>query len=267
MLTAAQAKQFHENGFLNIGRVLSDDDCALLKSELFKVMNHETERKPVLNRNLTGRDDAVVVQIVNIWEASDAYLDLAKHPVITEAVAHLCNTDTLRIWHDQIQYKPAKAGGPTGWHQDHPLWPSIQPADLISAWIPMEDATLENGCMRMVPGSHKWGNQQRFIGTGEAFAPIHREPSQLPDGAELNAVPTEVLKGECHLHHSLTWHGSPDNTSEKERPAIAIHFMPGHTLFQPVGRHPMDEFITVPEGTVLAGDHFPVVYQRGRKVA
>lgn len=267
MLTHAQIAQFHENGFLNIGRVLSDEQCALLREEIFKVMRDETEVKPVLNRNLSGRDDAPVIQIVNIWEASPAYLDLAKHPTITEGIAQLCDTDTLRIWHDQVQYKPARAGGPTGWHQDQPLWPSIQPPDLISAWIPFEDATLENGCMRMVPGSHKWGNQQRHLGSGENFAPIHRDPSQLPAEAVIRSVPTEVLKGECHFHHCLTWHGSPDNRSERERPAIAIHYMPGHIRYDPVGRHPMDPFIHVPVGAVLEGDHFPVVYERRKRVA
>ncbi|MBT5711522.1 phytanoyl-CoA dioxygenase family protein, partial [Candidatus Poribacteria bacterium] len=94
------------------------------------------------------------------------------------------------------------------------------------------------------------------------FEPIHREPEQLPEGAELTRVPREVMKGECHLHHCLTWHGSPANPSEDDRPAIAVHYMPAHIRHDPVGRHVMDEYVTVPEGAILEGDAFPVVYQR-----
>ncbi|GIX05637.1 MAG: SnoK protein [Candidatus Poribacteria bacterium] len=262
MLTREQVEAFHRDGFLNLGKLLDEKECRELEEEIFRVMREETEKKPVLLRNMTGRDDAVVVQIVNIWEASERFLELAKHPVITEAVAQLAETDTLRIWHDQVQYKPPRAGGPTGWHQDHPLWPSIQPADLITAWIPFEDATIENGCMWMVPGSHRWGNQQRYLASGPNFEPIHREPERLPEGAVIRSVPCEVRRGECHLHHCLTWHGSPDNRSDRPRPALAIHYMPGHIRFDPVGRHVMDQFIHVPVGAILEGEHFPVVYRR-----
>lgn len=261
MLTDAQIEQFHQNGFLNIGKVYTDDECGELREELFRVMRDETEKKPVLNRNLRGDEMAPVVQIVNMWMASDMYLDHARKKPIAEAVAQLCETSELRIWHDQAQYKPPRAGGPTGWHQDHPLWPTIQPADLISSWTPFEDATIENGCMWMVPGSHKWGNQQRFLGTREPFQPIHRDPSELPDGASLEAVACEVMKGECHLHHCLTWHGSPHNRSERPRPAVAVHYMPSHTRYDPVGGHVMEPYVEVEKGKRLEGESFPLVYQ------
>jgi phytanoyl-CoA hydroxylase len=260
MLTTEQIEEFHTNGFLNIGKIYSDEECAEMRAEMFRVMNDETERKPVLNRDMGGGEFAVR-QIVNIWQASDMYLRHAEHPAVAEAVAQLCDTDTLRIWHDQVQYKRPMTGGPTGWHQDHPLWPTIQPADLISSWVPFEDALQANGCMWMVPGSHKWGNQQKFIGSRDPFNPLHREPGQLPDDADLTHVPCEVMKGECHLHHCLTWHGSPANKTEDDRPAIAVHYMPGHIRHDPVGSHVMDEQVTVPVGAVLEGDGFPVVYR------
>jgi len=259
MLTQEQIEEFHTKGFLNIGVVYNDEECTDMRAEMFRVINDETERKPVLNRDMGGGDLAVR-QVVNMWQASDMYLRHAERPAIAEAVAQLCDTETLRIWHDQVQYKRPLTGGPTGWHQDHPLWPTIQPADLISSWVPLEDATTANGCMWMVPGSHKWGNQQRYIGSRDPFAPIHREPDHLPDEAALNAVVCEVMRGECHLHHCLTWHGSPANETEDDRPAIAVHYMPAHIRHDPVGSHVMDEYVTVPEGEILSGETFPVVY-------
>jgi ectoine hydroxylase-related dioxygenase (phytanoyl-CoA dioxygenase family) len=194
--------------------------------------------------------------------ASDAFYQHTMHPVICEEVAQLMNTDTVRIWHDQIQYKPPVSGGPTGWHQDHPLWPIIQPADLVSAWVALDDAVIENGAMWMVPGSHKWGNQQKYLASDKDFKPYHRDPSLLPKDVVTESVPFEIKKGQVGYHHCLTWHGSPHNRSQMKRRAIAVHYMPGHTRYEPIGGHPMLDYVSVEKGEILQGDHFPVVYTR-----
>jgi phytanoyl-CoA hydroxylase len=273
MLTQAQLDEFHVNGFLKGDVVLSDAEVELLREQLDLVMEGKSVKQPVLNRNLLEYADSgmgmdmkkseKVVQIVNIWMASDAYFQHAKNPRVCEEIAQLCDTDTVRIWHDQIQYKPPVTGGPTGWHQDHPAWPVIQPADLVSAWIALDDAVIENGCMWMVPGSHKWGNQQKYMRSDAQFMPYHTEPSLLPPGAEVKAVPFEIKKGQVGYHHSLTWHGSPHNRSERKRRAIAVHYMPGHVRYVPSAHHPMLPFVEVQPGEILAGEHFPVVYQKG----
>lgn len=271
MLSKEQIAQFDRDGFLKGEVVLSDAEVERLREELDLVMEGKSVKKPVLNRNLLGGETEygmsmskkeTVVQIVNIWMASDAFLEHAKNRTLCEEVAQLCRTNTLRIWHDQIQYKPPITGGPTNWHQDHPAWPIIQPADLVSAWVALDDATIENGCMWMVPQSHKWGNQSKYIGSTEDFKPFHKEPSLLPEAAKVEAVPFEIKKGQVGYHHSLTWHGSPHNRSERKRRAIAVHYMPGHIRFEPTGHHPMEPYIEVQPGEVLVGDGFPVVYSK-----
>jgi ectoine hydroxylase-related dioxygenase (phytanoyl-CoA dioxygenase family) len=146
---------------LNYGaRVLSDDELNDLRQALDRVMNGESEAQPERIANISAGQSSgnVVTQVVNIWEAEPAFRRHLSHPAIVGMVAQLMGgVDTVRVWHDQVQVKPARVGGPTTWHQDHPYWPVIQPADLVSAWVALEDATLENGCMRMVPRSHKWG--------------------------------------------------------------------------------------------------------------
>ncbi|WP_054024869.1 phytanoyl-CoA dioxygenase family protein [Bacillus sp. FJAT-28004] len=272
MLNAAQLSEFEKNGFLKGNVILNDAEVERLREELDLVMEGKAVKKPVLNHNMRQEEaeslykgmkmsvSEKVVQIVNIWMASDAYLQHAGHSVICEEVAQLCKTDTLRVWHDQIQYKPPVTGGPTPWHQDHPLWPVIQPADLVSAWVALDDAVIENGCMWMVPGSHKWGDHQKYLASTPDFKPYHRKPELLPEGAVVEAVPFEIKKGQVGYHHSLTWHGSPNNRSELKRRAIAVHYMPGHTIYSPTNNHPMVPYVTVNEGDILAGEHFPVVY-------
>lgn len=65
-----------------------------------------------------------------------------------------------------------------------------------------------------------------------------------------------VRKGEVHYHHALVWHGSPANTSARERRAIALHYMTGET-----------RYVEVAGGEVLEGGHFPLVWERTQAAA
>ena len=289
MLTESQIQEFHEKGYLRAGKVLTDDEVEALRERLDRVMDENGEAQPELLRNLAGADlyatgddeedddhmptgvkmfaSRVVVQIVNIWEADSLFNAHIYNPKITAMVAQLCNTDTLRVWHDQIQYKPPHIGAKTGWHQDYPAWPILEPGDLVSAWVALDDATVENGCMSMVPGSHKWGihrdpNGGRGLSTGENFE-LGYNPDLIPEGEEAYPVPMEVRAGEVAFHHCLTWHGSPQNPSEQKRRAIAVHYMPGYTRFVPIGSHVMDHRVEVEVGEVLKGKYFPTVWEDG----
>lgn len=271
LLTQAQLDEFHVRGFVKGPRILDDAEVDRLRDEMQAVMEGRTKNQPVLNRNmLQGRTeygeakptDRVVVQIVNIWEASDVFLQHASRPELTEAVARLCNNaEILRIWHDQIQFKPPKQGGPTGWHQDFPAWPVLAPADLVSAWVALDDAEIDNGAMWMVPGSHRWGKVP--LQSGPNFEPVY-DKALLPEGVEAKAEPFTIKKGQVGFHHCMTWHGSPANNSDRPRRAIAVHYMPGYTLYAPVRPHPVEKHITVKPGQPVAGEKFPVVYDRSK---
>ena len=272
LLTKKQITEFNQQGFIKGDVVLNDEEVELLRDELDLVMDGKSVKKPILNRNLLDggmgmemTKKETVVQIVNLWMASDAYFNHACNQTICEDIAQLCETDTLRIWHDQVQYKPPVIGGAGNWHQDHPAWPIIQPADLISAWVALDDATIENGCMWMVPGSHKWGDQQKYLSDTSDYKPHHSRKELLPDGANTEPVPFEIKKGQVGYHHCLTWHGSGPNRSDRKRRAIAVHYMPGHVYYEPTERHPKEAHVSVNPGEILVGDDFPVVYKSKSK--
>ena len=168
MLTNEQVRQFERDGYLRGGSVLSDDEVDTLCAEMERVIHDRDRidvRQPVLCRNLTGNSESPVWQVVNIWMASDPFRALIANPTITEKMAQLTNASTLRIWHDQIQYKPASKGGVNMWHQDAPLWPILTPMTQVSAWVALDDVDPENGCMSMVPGSHLWGDHMDYLRT------------------------------------------------------------------------------------------------------
>lgn len=265
MLSEAQIAEFQERGYLEVGRVMTDAQADALRERMFRVMEGRSKDKP---EAIGGwGKERKVIQIVNIWEADDLFRAHLYNPTILEMVSELIGTDTLRVWHDQVQYKPPQIGGPTDWHQDHPYWPIIQPADLVSAWVALDDADVENGCMWMVPGSHKWGaHKGGTIGTDPAdFSPTP-DLSLLPSGIEVRPVPMPVKKGHAGLHHCLTWHGSPPNRSDRGRPGIAVHYMPGYTRYEkdPGRTHLVEHNVEVQPGEILKGKHFPTVMENGR---
>ena len=263
MLNQTQVDTFREKGFLLGSRVLSDEQVEELQSELDRVMADYEKAdipQPVHIVNLGGKEESPVWQIVNIWEASPAYHQLVHNPVIVEEIGQLTAATELRVWHDQIQYKPPEVGGVNMWHQDSPYWPILTPkTSQVTAWVALDDVDEGNGCMRMVPGSYHWGNQIPFLHT---IKDIHSMPNHFEDN-ELAVEFCPVPKGHVHYHHSLTWHGSHDNTSGSPRRAIAVHYMTGETLYDASGNHVMKPFVTVNDGDKLAGDHFPLVMDAG----
>ncbi|MCX5659606.1 MAG: phytanoyl-CoA dioxygenase family protein, partial [Planctomycetota bacterium] len=188
------------------------------------------------------------------------YHKLIYNPQVCEEVAQLTGAEELRVWHDQIQYKPAEKGGVNMWHQDSPLWPSIKPkTSQVSAWIALDDIDESNGCMSMVPGSHLWGNQIQFLWTIKEYTGM---PAEF-QGHKLQPRLCPVRKGEVHFHHALTWHGSHANLSNRPRRAIAIHYMTQETVLDNSGAHPMKDFAHhLSDGQKMEGEHFPLTWSR-----
>ncbi len=262
MLTPAQVQEFKSTGYLRGPRVLSDAEVDVLRAEVERVIV-DRERKdipqPVLCHNFTHDETAPVWQIVNIWEASPPFARLIRTPAICEEIAQLTDATELRIWHDQIQYKPAAKGGVNMWHQDAPLWPIIRPMTEVTAWVALDDVDVDNGCMSMVPGSHLWGDHMDDLRLWRDF--VKDVPTEF-EGHKVTVRTCPVKKGEVHYHHALTWHGSHANTSGRPRRAIALHFMTGDTRYVASGEHCMKQFVTVGDGEVLRGEHFPHVWSK-----
>lgn len=260
MLTTEQLEQYARSGFVNGGPVLDGPAVETLQQEVLRVIADRANAavpQPVSLANLSGEADHPIWQIVNIWEASPAFKALVTHRQIVAMAAQLSGAKELRLWHDQIQYKPKALGGRLHWHQDSPLWPTLEPKDAqITAWVALDDAEADNGCMYMVPGSHKWGNRQAQI----ADLPAGSHLPETFEGHALHFIMCPVKQGQVHFHHPLTWHGSGPNHSNRPRRAIGIHFMTEKTAYAASGNHLMKPFISVQDGAPLKGDAFPLVW-------
>jgi len=259
LLTEARRAHYHRDGFIKGPRVLDDAMLASLRSELSRVISQQAESQvaqPLSIRNRTGDDEHPVWQVINIWEASPAYRALLNIPGLGATIQALISGREIRLWHDQIQFKPEAIGGATMWHQDWPYWPTMSAPHAVTAWIALDDADPDNGCMSMVPGSHRWGNS---IGHLHGLPRFDAVPAQY-QGQPSPVQVCPVAAGEVHFHHCMTWHGSPDNTSARPRRAIALHFMNEQVTKVPGDMHPCSHYCESADGEPIRGAHFPLIW-------
>lgn len=234
----ALCADFQRDGFVNGGPVASAEQLADVHADLEHYADVQfrgaTPTKPMPKFDELGHDaDTKHYQITLAALVSDAFRRLVSNERALELAAALIGAKTLHLWADTVQYKPALTGGPVNWHQDgyyHLGVSGIKEYErVLSAWIALDDADEESGCMWMAPGSHRWGLRQhhlnKFTHLRERENLGNLEPlKQKEFKAEWRgAQPCEVKAGEIHFHHAVTWHGSPINRSPRQRR--------GYTLF------------------------------------
>ena len=226
-LTGTQLAHFREHGYLLIDRFLADDEIGRLR-DAYMATVERLQREGAL-RNAAAPDDSdahdKVYQLRTAHLLHEAFAALVKKREFLDVVEALIGPD-IQLVHCQGLYKPARSGGTVAWHQDDTYWPeSDTNAGSVSLWVPLDDATAENGCMWYVPGSHAkllpheklWDPQQR-----KGF---YYGISRLPDGMEARAIPAEVKAGGIAIHNGSLVHSSRPNRSERPRRAIASHFI------------------------------------------
>jgi non-haem Fe2+, alpha-ketoglutarate-dependent halogenase len=151
--------------------------------------------------------------------------DLVRHPAILDAVESLLGKDIL-LWRTTFFVKPARDPSYVAWHQDSVYW-DLEGDDVATAWIALTDSTLENGCVRVVEGSHVRPAVPHALGLDRHNALLRGQRAKI-DVPEGQAVPMELRAGEMSLHHVGLLHGSQANTSENIRAGLAVRYLAPH---------------------------------------
>jgi ectoine hydroxylase-related dioxygenase (phytanoyl-CoA dioxygenase family) len=139
--------------------------------------------------------------------------------------AQLSGADGIRPWHDQALIKKPWAN-PTTLHLDTPYW-SFSDKRALSIWIALDDATLENGCLFFLPGTHKKTNL-KVAGIGKNNGDIFKQYPELKQNKS-HAAPMKA--GSCSFHNGLTIHGAHANMTPGYRRAMTCAFMPDGSTF------------------------------------
>ena len=147
-LSQAEIDQYHDRGYVVPRFRLDPSRLEVLRAALERVLEKNPQSRPerLVSVHIGGRNTEGV-------HGDDEFLALARDTDILDLVEQLIGPDVI-LWGCQSFCKPGGDGMEVPWHQDGHYWP-IRPLATCTAWVAIDDSTVENGCLRVVPGSHK----------------------------------------------------------------------------------------------------------------
>jgi non-haem Fe2+, alpha-ketoglutarate-dependent halogenase len=208
-LASAAVEQYRRDGFYFPVRVMSAGEALALRGRLEAV---EAEHGGRLSGEIRHKP-----HLLFTWLA-----DLVRHPSILDAVEDVLGPNLL-AWSTSFFIKEARDSAYVSWHQDATYWGLSEP-DVLTAWVAFTEATVDNGAMRMVPGSH--GEQLAHRDTFAANNLLSRGQEIAVAVDETRGVDIVLRAGEMSLHHVLIVHGSGANPSSDRRIGFAIRYIP-----------------------------------------
>ncbi|MBT4014050.1 MAG: phytanoyl-CoA dioxygenase family protein [Planctomycetaceae bacterium] len=262
-LTKDQVNSYRKHGFVVGKESLSEEFMELLCADLDFLISPENANNSLwhechLNECDSGSD--VLFHALGAWRISEGFHDLLWQPAVTIPATQLLDAD-IRFWHDQLFYKPPKHGGGVAWHQDYSYWTRTSPMSHLTCWVALEDATIANGCLHYVAGSHRW-QLLPIIGLAGEMKAIKDALTEEQHDALRKPHPIELRRGQMVFHHPLTVHGSFQNTTDKSRPGAVINM-----LTDGVSSNCSEPLLTgipvIPVGEPLVGQFFPLLRRRG----
>ena len=153
---------------------------------------------------------------------------LVAWPGIARFGAALAGADGIRLWHDQLLFKPPSpvqpvevVSGNVGWHTDRQYWLSCTSTEMLTCWVPFHDCDADMGGVSFVPGSH------REVVDGLNFF----DPDLSAIDPATTVLPT-LRRGDVTFHHCGTVHGSGPNHTDRPRRSMAIHLQPDDNHWQ-----------------------------------
>jgi len=258
-LNDEQVAFYQEHGYLAGVRMLNDEQVEVLRDELGALIDPRHPGNHLFyefNSNESADPQKILFHALGAWRVTPGLHDILWNPAFTVAASQLLG-GAVRLWHDQIFYKPAHHGGVVIWHQDYSYWTRTQPMAHLSCWIGLDESTRENGCVHYVPGSHRWNLLPRADFANDMDAILDAlTPEQKQ---EFRPVPIELKQGECSFHHPLMVHGSYENRTDKSRRAVVLNvFRDG--VVSASDAAPLEGVPPVPAGEQMSGQFFPLLF-------
>ena len=267
-ITPAQIDFYQNNGYVIIEDFLNKSDLETWREAVTEALQERNGQKIPGRAGKTGEDDGinkdteymakVFDQLINLWQTNNKVREIMFDPNLGEMAAKLSGVDGIRIWHDQALIK-RPWGNPTSWHLDTPFW-SFSDRRAISIWVALDDATLENGCLFFIPGSHKKTGFEN-PGIGKNMDSIF---TFYPEFKPLGSVSAPMKAGSCSFHNGLTIHGANANMTPGSRRVMTCAYMPDGNTFNGIQNILSDEQVAkLSIGDVLDDEEqTPLIYSR-----
>lgn len=211
---------FEENGFVALPQLLAEAEIAEVSDEIDRVITGAVDYVPqeaVLYE--PNSSPPRVRNVFHIHRYNPFFMNIATHPKIVSVIEGILGRP-VRLYSSHLFAKPAKVGTKVPLHQDMAHW-SFEPYEMLSCWIALDDSTIENGCVRFLEGSHKFG-MLHHVPTGMEGNSLEIQDERMD---ALKEYVMEVPRGSCVLHHCLTAHYSELNRSSHPRRGLIFVYM------------------------------------------
>ena len=209
-LTDGQVKQYQDDGYVYPVPVLSDDEVRQARAEIeaFEAKTGKTLDYPEKSKSYL------------LFDWADR---LVRHPAVLDAVEDLIGPDIL-VYHTTMWIKDANTPQYILWHQDGTYF-FLDPALHVTAWVALSEASVESGCMHVLPASHKLGQLEHRDDPGENNL-ILRGQAIFGRFDDEVGVPMPLRAGEMSLHHTDLVHCSHPNRGLDRRMGFGISYIP-----------------------------------------
>jgi ectoine hydroxylase-related dioxygenase (phytanoyl-CoA dioxygenase family) len=235
---------FQRDGFVVLSELVLDaQQLDAMRDAMDRVYagDFETGVPPRADHWRPGDDRRAMRKSDFTWKANRTIASVALSPRLGEIAAGLLQCETVKIWGDQLLWKPG--GGHEeaniGWHQDYWYWRLASEPRMLTFWIALDDVDESNGCMQFIPGSHGCG----LLESGNYFDRNRDAQTKALEaqGLAMTPISCHLRAGHASAHHCLTLHGSGPNRTERPRRSLAVHMMDGSLT---IDRKPDNPFFT-----------------------
>lgn len=231
MITQSQWDFYMDNGYVKLGRVLSNDELAALQERIDAIMlgtaNVDYDQM-LMQLDGVGAEQSkgfkgatLGYRKIQDLEHDPVYLDYMRKPIFKDLSARVYGDVPISAFRAMFMNKPAGKGTFLAWHQDR--WTALDRDPLVTVWTALDPATIANGCVQVIPGSHHAlinpSNASGFL-TDEQVSRYCRNDQITP--LELDAGETVVL-------HNWLLHSSDVNRTDIPRRAFSVCYMDART--------------------------------------
>ena len=203
-----QIEAFNREGFLKSIRIFSAAEIGQIRTYFDKL----------LEQAIAGGGDSYSISTAHL--SHGRVYDILTDERIVSRVSDLLGENVI-AWGSHFFCKLPNDGKRVAWHQDASYWP-LSPSKTVTVWLAVDDADVENACMRFLAGSQVYGHLTYRPSTPDE----HNVLDQTVEDAEQygTAVDVELAAGEVSIHTDLLLHGSEANTSTRRRCGLTLRY-------------------------------------------